>query len=169
MVAAGQGTAAVELLEQVKNLDVVVIPIGGGGLIAGMAAAIKTLRPQIRIYGVEPEGAPSMRRSLDAGHAVRLESTKTIADGLAAPMAGEIAFDVVKRTVTDVVLVTDEAIVGAMRDLLLYAKLFTEPAGAAATAALLDGKVPVDRGERVAAVVRGANMDIGRLCGMIGA
>src|SRR5262249_22267333 len=109
-VMAGQGTAALELLEQAPNLDAVVVPVGGGGLIAGILVAIKETNPKIRVYGVEPKGAAGMRRSLDAGRAVTLDSVKTIADGLAAPMAGELTFDVVKRYADDVVVVDDEKI-----------------------------------------------------------
>ena len=121
-VIAGAGTVALELLEQVPDLDAVVIPIGGGGLIAGMATAIKAIAPHIRIFGVEPEGAPSMRRSLDAGHAVRLESVRTIADGLAAPMAGELTYPIVRDSVENVILVTDDEIAAAVRAVLTYAE-----------------------------------------------
>lgn len=162
-VIAGAGTVALELLEQVSDLDAVVIPIGGGGLIAGMATAIKALAPSIRIFGVEPEGAPSMRRSLDAGHAVRLDSLRTIADGLAAPMAGDLTYPIVRDLVEDVVLVTDDEIVAAVRAVLTYAKVLAEPAGAAATAAILTRKLQFPEGARVAAVVSGGNVDLTRL------
>lgn len=161
-VAAGQGTVALELLAQVKELDLVVIPIGGGGLITGMAVALKESRPDLRIIGVEPDGAPTMRKSLDAG-APQTIPVKTVADGLAAPMVGAMNLDVVKRYVDDVVLVTDEEILAAMRDLLGYAKLLVEPAGAASTAALLSGKIKLDRGAKVAAIVSGGNVDLERL------
>jgi threonine dehydratase len=136
-ICAGAGTAGLELVEQASDLDTVVIPIGGGGLITGMAVAIKAMNPRIRVIGVEPSGAPSMRRSLDEGHAVHLDSMKTIADGLAAPMAGELNYQIVRRYVDDVVLIDDDAIVGAVRDLLFSAKLLAEPAGARGVAAVL--------------------------------
>ena len=170
LVAAGQGTTALELLEQAGNgeLDVVVIPVGGGGLIAGMLVAIKETNPRIRVYGVEPVGAAAMRRSMDAGRAERLSAVSTIADGLAAPMAGELNYEIVKRYVDDILLVPDEAIAEAMKDLLLSAKLLAEPAGAAATAAVLTRAVPLRDGDRVAAVVSGGNVDIAKLVSTIG-
>jgi len=162
-VMAGAGTVGLELLEQVPNLDAVVVPIGGGGLIAGMAAAIKALDPRVRIFGVEPEGAPSMRRSLDAGRAVRLDAVRTIADGLAAPMAGDLTFPIVRDLVDDVVLVGDDDIARAVGATLTFAKLLAEPAGAAATAAILSGKLPLRAGARVASVLSGGNVDLARL------
>jgi threonine dehydratase len=163
LVAAGQGTTALELLEQADNLDVIVVPIGGGGLIAGMLVAVKAINPKIRVYGVEPTGAASMRVSLDSGRAERLDVVNTIADGLAAPMAGEMTFEIVRRYVDDVVLVTDGAIADAVRELLLSAKLLAEPAGATATAAVLAKAIPLRDGDRVAAVVSGGNVDIAKL------
>ena len=161
-VAAGQGTVALELMAQCKDLDVVVVPIGGGGLITGIATAIKAERPNVRIIGVEPEGAPTMRTSLDAG-SPQLISVKTIADGLAAPMVGAMTFEATKRHVEDVVLVSEEEILAAMRELLSVAKLVVEPAAAAGVAALLAGKITVDRGSRVAAIISGGNVDLTRL------
>lgn len=161
-VAAGQGTVALELLEQCRELTTVVVPIGGGGLITGMAVAIKSSRPDIKVIGVEPEGAATMRASLDAGTPQTL-APKTVADGLAAPMVGEMTLDAVRRFVDDVVLVTDEEILSALRDLLGITKLLVEPAGAAAVAALLAGKIRADRGSHVAAVLSGGNVDLDRL------
>ncbi|HXT16099.1 MAG TPA: threonine/serine dehydratase [Gemmatimonadaceae bacterium] len=167
LVAAGAGTVGLELLEQANDLDVVVIPIGGGGLIAGMLPAIKEQNPRIRVYGVEPSGASSMRQSLDAGHAVHLQTINTIADGLAAPMAGEIPFEMVKRYADDVVVIDDDAIVRAVPELLLNTKLLAETAGAAATAAILTRAIPLRAGERVAAIVSGGNIDLPKLRGII--
>ena len=161
-VAAGQGTVALELMAQCKDLDVVVVPIGGGGLISGVAAAIKSERPNVRIIGVEPTGAPTMRTSLNAGSPQQIQ-VNTVADGLAAPMVGAINLDAVKQHVEDVVLVSDEEILAAMRDLLGIAKLVVEPAAAAGVAALLTGKIRVDRGSRVAAIISGGNVDLQRL------
>jgi threonine dehydratase len=158
-IVAGQGTVGLEILDQASDAEIIVVPVGGGGLISGVAIAIKEQRPNVRIYGVEPTGASAMRRSLDAGHAVRLDSLKTLADGLAAPMAGELTFEVVRRYVDDVVLVSDEEIVSAMRELLASAKLLTEGGGAAATAAILSGKIPV-QGKRVVSVISGGNVDL---------
>lgn len=161
-VAAGQGSVALEMLEQSPDLDAIVVPIGGGGLIAGVAVAIKSLAPNVQIIGVEPEGAPTMKTSLDAGTPQTI-SPKTIADGLAAPMVGEMTLAVVKRFVDAVVLVSDDEILSAMRDLLVYAKLVVEPAGAAAVAAILARKAEFKRGARVAAIISGGNVDLDRL------
>jgi len=161
-IMAGQGTVGLEILDQLDEIDDVVVPIGGGGLIGGVAVAIKESRPTVKVYGVEPTGAAVMRKSLDGGHPVRLDSMKTIADGLAAPMAGEKTFPIVQRYVDDVVLVDDDEIMRAMRELIFSAKLLAEGAGAAATAAVLFGKIPVG-GRRVAAVLSGGNVDPSRV------
>jgi threonine dehydratase len=166
-IGAGAGTTALELLEQVPDLDVIVIPVGGGGLISGMLPAIKETNPKIRVYGVEPTGAPSMRRSLDEGHAVRLDSLSTIADGLAAPMAGELPYEMVRRYADDVVLIDDDAIAAGVRELLMNTKLLAETAGAAATAAVLTRAIPFRDGERVAAVLSGGNIDFAKLGGLL--
>ena len=165
-IQAGQGTVGLEILEQQPDLDAVVVPIGGGGLIAGIAVAIKEQRATVRVYGVEPTGAAVMRRSLDAGKPVRLDVIKTIADGLAAPMAGELTYPLVARYVDDVVLVSDDEIAAAMRDLLFSAKLLTEPAGAAATAAILSGKLPL-AGQRVVSILSGGNVDAERVANIL--
>jgi len=157
-VIAGQGTVGLEILEQLEDVDDVIVPIGGGGLIAGVATAIKEARPSVRVFGVEPTGAAVMRKSLDEGRPVRLESMKTIADGLAAPMAGDVTYPIVKHYVDDVVLVTDDEIMAAMREILFSAKLLAEGGGAAATAAILSGKLKLD-GRRVVAVMSGGNVD----------
>jgi threonine dehydratase len=161
-VAAGQGTVALELMAQCKDLDVVVVPIGGGGLISGIAVAIKSERPDVRIIGVEPVGAATMRASLDAGSPQQIQ-VKTVADGLAAPVVGVNTLQAVQQHVEDVVLVSDDEIIAAMRDLIGTAKLVVEPAAAAGMAALLTGKIKVDRGSRVAVIVSGGNIDIERL------
>lgn len=162
-VIAGTGTVSVEILAQTEAPDVVIVPIGGGGLIAGMAIGIKALSPSTRVIGVEPTGAAVMRASLDAGRAMRLESVSSLADGLAAPMAGERNYEAVARFVDDVVLVTDDEIAEAMSFLLSRCKLLAEGAGAAATAALLSGRIPLRGGERVVAMLSGGNVDLERL------
>jgi len=164
---AGQGTVGLEILEDLPEADLILAGIGGGGLISGIALAIKESRPRARVIGVEPEGAPSMRRSLDSGRPERLERTDTIADGLAAPFAGQINFEIVRRYVDDVVLVTDAEIRTAMRFLLERCKLLAEPAGAAATAALLAGKVKPAAGSRVVSVISGGNIDAENLARQI--
>jgi threonine dehydratase len=162
-VMAGAGTVGLEILEDIPDIDAVVVPIGGGGLIGGVASAVKACAPSVRVFGVEPTGAASMRKSLDEGKASRLDSVNTIADGLAPPMAGALAFDIVRRSVDDVVLVSDGEIADAMRRLLMYTKLVAEGAGAAATAALLARKLTLPPGSRVVAILSGGNVDPDRL------
>ncbi|MBI4519327.1 MAG: threonine/serine dehydratase [Gemmatimonadetes bacterium] len=162
-IIVGHGTLGLELSEQAPDASVVVVPIGGGGLIAGVAAALKAVAPRVRIYGVEPEGAAAMRRSLDEGRPATLERMNTIADGLAAPMVGELTYAFVRRYVDDVVIVSDAEIATAVRSILSSAKLLAEPAGAASVAALMAGRIPVRPGESVIAVVSGGNTDAERL------
>lgn len=160
---AGHGTAAVEILDDLPDADRIVVGVGGGGLIAGLAVAATALRPGLKVVGVEPEGAPGMRRALDAGKVVHLERPRTIADALAPPFAGERNLEIVRRLVEDVVLVSDEEIVEGVRFLAARARLVAEPGGAAAVAALLAGRAGVRSGERVVAVVSGGNIDASRL------
>ena len=162
-IIAGTGTVALEILEQTGAPDVIVIPIGGGGLISGMAIGIKESNPATRVIGVEPVGAAVMRQSLDAGHAMRMDAPASIADGLAAPMAGERNFAAVQRYVDDIVLVSDDEIAEAMKLLLSRCKVLAEGAGAAATAALISGKIPMRGTEHVVAMVSGGNVDLARL------
>jgi len=138
---AGQGTLGLEIAEDVPEVGTVVVGIGGGGLISGVAVAIKSLRPEARVIGVEPTGAPAMHLSRQQGRPVRLESIETIADGLAPPFVGERNFAIVERYVDDLVLVEDAEIREAMRFLLERCKVLAEPAGAAAAAALLSGRI----------------------------
>lgn len=163
-VVAGAGTVGLELVDDDRaEMDVIVISIGGGGLISGIASALRARSPKTRIVGVEPEGAAAMRKSLDVGHPVRLDKIDTIADGLSAPMAGELTFPIVRDLVDDVVLVSDDEIRAAMRDLLSSAKLVAEAAGAASLAAVTAGRVGAQRGSRVVAVISGGNVDLTRL------
>ena len=165
---AGHGTCALEVLEDLPDADVFVVGIGGGGLIAGVASAVAAKRPTARIIGVEPTGAAGMRRALDAGEPVRLDRIDTMADGLAAPIAGTIPFEIVRRLVADVVVIGEDVIAEGMRFLASRAKLVAEPAGAAATGALLTGGVPVKPGENVVAIVSGGNVDLSRLAQIFG-
>lgn len=162
-VVAGHGTVGLEVAEDLPTVGTVVVSIGGGGLISGSALALKELHPGVRVVGVEPEGAPAMWRSRQAGHAVRLDKVQTIADGLAAPFAGELNFALVQRYVDDLILVTDDQIRAAMILLLERCKILAEPAGAAALAALLSGLVHPKPGAPVVAVVSGGNVDVTRL------
>lgn len=162
-IVAGQGTVGLELVEQVPELSVVVVPVGGGGQIAGICAAISPLAPDVRIFGVEPEGAAAMRRSLDLGEPTHIREIDTIADGLAPPMAGVLNFAHVRAQATDVITVPDALITEALELLLSRTKLLVEPAGAAAVAGLLSGKIPLPEGGAVAAILSGGNVDLDRL------
>jgi len=158
-IIAGQGTVGLEILEDVPKADVVIVPIGGGGLISGIATAVKACRPSVRVIGVEPTGADVMTRSLAAGKPARMERNSTVADGLAAPFAGVHTLAHVQAFVDDVVLVDDEAILRALKLILERAKLVAEPAGAAAYAAVLSGAAKVPAGKTVVCVVSGGNID----------
>jgi len=154
---AGHGSVGLEVLEDVPDAAVVVVPIAGGGLISGVAVAVKGLRPDVRVIGVEPEGAATMSAALAAGEVVPI-TPKTVADGLAAPFVGEGTLAVCRELVDEVVVVRDDEIEEAFRLLYTRAKLACEPAGAATTAALVAGKVPHDPGEDVVVVVSGGNV-----------
>jgi threonine dehydratase len=162
-IIAGQGTIGLEILEDAPDTHTVVVPIGGGGLISGIAAAIKALRPAAHVIGVEPEGAAAMMLALRAGEPARLERIDTIADGLAAPIAGPNTLEHVRALVDDVVLLTDAEIRDALAFLLERAKLLVEPAGAAAAAALLAGKVRAPADAHVVIIASGGNVDLPRL------
>lgn len=159
LTALGTATLGLEFATQAPDLDAVIIPIGGGGLAGGAAAAIKQLQPHCRVYGVEPEGADSMRRSFVAGSVQALERVRTIADSLGAPMALPYSFDLCRRYVDEIVLVSDDQLRAAMRLLFLGMKLAVEPAGAAATAALCGPLLERLRGQRVGIIVCGSNID----------
>ncbi len=160
-ILAGQGTVALEILEDVPEVEAVVVPIGGGGLLAGMAMALKVHKPEVRIVGVEPEGSANMYQSRRSGACTDLDEVRTIADGLATRRTDPDIFEIIDRNVDALVTVSDAEMLEAIRFLLERAKLLAEPAGAAAVAALLRGKVPLPGGTRVVAVVSGGNFDVG--------
>jgi len=162
-VIAGQGTLGLELLDQVPDVDTVLVGVGGGGLIAGVAAAVKAVKPNARVIGIEPVGAAGMTESLRRGEPARLDHLDTIADGLAAPFAGRLNYLHVRELVDDMVLVTDDDIVAAIPVLMERCKIVPEPAGAAAVAALLSGKFVPKPDETIIAVVSGGNIDQARL------
>jgi threonine dehydratase len=157
LTIAGQGTVGLELIEDVPDADVVVVPVGGAGLISGIATAVKGRRPAARVIGVEPELSPALYEALAAGKPVPV-NPRSIADGLGAPFAGDFGFEICRERVHDVVLVTEAEIEEGMRFLYARAKLACEPAGAAATGALLAEKIPLAPGETVVAVVSGGNV-----------
>jgi threonine dehydratase len=161
--ALGTATVALELMTDVPDLDAVVIPIGGGGLCAGMAACIKAIAPSCAVYGVEPEGADSMHRSFAAGSPQSIPRVDTIADSLGAPHAAPYSFALCQRFVDDLVRVRDDDLCRAMGWLQSSMKLAVEPAGAAATAALLGPLASRLAGKRVGLVVCGANIDVSAL------
>ena len=166
---AGHGTCALEVIEDLPEADLFVVGVGGGGLIAGIAVAVAGKRPAARVIGVEPRGANAMRRALDAGGPVRLERVDTIADGLAAPVAGTLPLEIVGRLVADVIVIEDAVIAEGVRFLAARAKLVAEPAGAAATGALLAGAVRARPGEHVVSIVSGGNVDPARLAALLAA
>lgn len=154
---AGQGTVGLEIAEDVPEVDVVVVPVGGGGLLSGIATAIKSLRPQARVIGVEPELSTALHSALAAGERVEV-TPSSIADGLNAPHAGRMALAICQALGIKVVLVSEEEIREGFRFLYERAKLACEPAGAAGVAALLAGKIALEPGENVAVVVSGGNV-----------
>jgi threonine dehydratase len=163
MVIAGTGTVGAEILDDLPDPEIVIVPVGGGGLISGIALKIKECRPAARVIGVEPVGAQTVTAALAAGQPVNPGAMETIADGLAAPFTGALNLAAIQRYVDEVVLVTDDDLRQAMRALLERAKLLAEPAGAAGLAALLAGKVAGTAGRRVVVVVSGGNVDVARL------
>ncbi|MBQ8339747.1 MAG: threonine ammonia-lyase [Clostridia bacterium] len=158
-VIAGQGTIGLEILDQLSDADAVVVPIGGGGLIAGVAYAIKHLNPSIKVYGVQAERAPAMAESRAAGHVVTLDSVSTFADGIAVKHPGDNTFAIIKDYVDDIVTVSEDEIATAILTLMEKQKLVAEGAGAVGVAAIMFGKLPV-AGKKVVAVISGGNIDV---------
>ena len=165
-VMAGQGTAGLELLDEVEDLDVVLVPLGGGGLLSGVATAVKALSPRTRVVGVEPEASPDTQRSLRAGRRERVEIGRSIADGQLLPEPGERTFAVVSALVDDIATVSDDEIVAAMRFLFERMKIVVEPSGASALAALMAGHVALD-GARAGVVLSGGNVDAARFASLL--
>jgi threonine dehydratase len=165
LVMAGQGTAALELLEEVPALDLLIAPVGGGGLIAGCSTVAKALEPGIRVVGVEPEAGNDTVRSLAAGERVHIDVPRTIADGLQASAPGELTFAVNRERVDDVVTVSDDEILDAMAFLFDRMKLVVEPSGAVGVAALFAGRA---RGARVGVVLSGGNVGVARFAELLG-
>ena len=168
LVMAGQGTTALELLDEAPELDVLVVPVGGGGLIAGCATAAKALRPSIVVVGVEPAAGDDTRRSLAAGKRVRIDVPRTIADGLQSDEPGELTFEVNRRLVDGIVTVTDAEILDAMAFLFDRMKVVTEPSGAVGVAALIAGRIDAGGG-RVGVVVSGGNVGVARFAELLAA
>ncbi|MCC6703479.1 MAG: pyridoxal-phosphate dependent enzyme [Thermomicrobiales bacterium] len=167
-VVAGQGVVGLEILEDAPDVDAIVVPIGGGGLIAGIALAVKTLKPDVTIVGVEPTGAAVVSKSLASGRVERLDKVETIADGLAAPFAGEITQEIIAACVDRVVIVTDDEIAAAIGPVMSRTKLMPEPSGVAAFAALATGKTGIPAGSKVVCLLSGGNVGLDRLASFLG-
>jgi len=164
-VMAGQGTVGLELLEDVEDLDVVLVPLGGGGLLSGVATAVKALHPRARVVGVEPDASPDTQRSLRAGRRVRVEIERSIADGQLLPEPGVTTFAVVSALVDDIVTVADNEIVGAMRFAFERLKLVLEPSGAVGLAAVLEGIVVAPT---IGVILSGGNIGADRFVSLLG-
>lgn len=162
-VVSGHASCGLEILEDLPDVGTIVVPVGGGGLSSAITAAAVATGSDVAVWGVEPEGAPGMYRSLQAGEAIHLESVSTVADGLAPPMAGVLNHAILAAHARGVVLVSDDEIVGALKLLLERTKLLTEPSGAAGVAALLAGRIPSEDERPVVAVLSGGNVDLQQL------
>lgn len=159
-VIAGQGTIGLEIAEQIKDADAVIVPVGGGGLISGVAFAIKSLNPKIRVYGVQAAGAPSMLNSLEHKKIETLPSVSTVADGIAVKEPGRLTFDLCSRYVDGIVSVTDDQVSAAILALIEKQKMIAEGAGAVALAAVLFNKLPDVAGKKVVCLISGGNIDV---------
>ena len=165
-VIAGQGTVALEILNDLDDIDAIVVPIGGGGLIAGVAYTVKQIKPEVKVYGVQVSGAPSMYNSIKDGEIECLSSVSTIADGIAVKKPGENTFALVKEYVDDIALVSDDEVSSAILALIEKQKMIAEGAGAAAVAAVMFDKFDL-KGKRVVAIVSGGNIDVTSLSRVI--
>ncbi len=158
-VICGQGTIGLEILEQIPEVDAIVVPIGGGGLISGIAYVVKKLNPNCKVYGVQAKGADSMHASMEHSSREKIKSVSTFADGIAVKEPGEITYDLCKEYVDEVVTVTDDETAAAILTLMEKEKLVAEGAGAVAVAAIMFGKIPVE-GKKICAIVSGGNIDV---------
>ena len=165
-VIAGQGTIGLEILDQLADVDAVICPIGGGGLISGVAFAIKELNPDVKVYGVQAENAPSMAESVKTGEAITLETVKTFADGIAVKHPGDVTFEMVQKYVDAVVTVSEDEIAAAILALIEKQKLIAEGAGAVSVAAAMFHKLPIE-GKKVVCIVSGGNIDVNILSRVI--
>ncbi|MBQ7011880.1 MAG: threonine ammonia-lyase [Clostridia bacterium] len=165
-VIAGQGTIALEVLNELDDVDAIVVPIGGGGLISGIAYTVKQIRPNVKVYGVQVSGAPSMFNSVNAGEICCLDSVSTIADGIAVKQPGENTYALVRQYVDGIALVSDDEVASAILSLIEKQKMIAEGAGAAAVAAVMFDKFGL-KGQKVAAIVSGGNIDVTSLSRVI--
>ena len=158
-VIAGQGTIALEIADQVPDLDAIIVPIGGGGLISGIAYTIKQINPKVKVYGVQAQGAPSMYNSVKHGQIEELSSVSTIADGIAVKKPGDLTYEICSKYVDDIVTVTDDEISAAILTLMEQHKMVTEGAGVVAVAAAMFGKLDI-KGKKVVCLLSGGNIDV---------
>ncbi len=165
-VIAGQGTIGLEILEQLPDVECVIVPIGGGGLISGVAMAVKKLNPNVKVYGVQASGAPSMQQAIAQGKKITLDTVSTIADGIAVKTPGELTYELCSKYVDEVVTVTDDEISSAILTLIEQQKLITEGAGAVAVAAAMFNKVPIE-GKKTVCLLSGGNIDVNILSRVI--
>ena len=165
-VIAGQGTIGLEILDQLADVDAVICPIGGGGLISGVAYAIKMLNPDVKVYGVQAENAPSMAESVRRGEAITLDTVQTFADGIAVKHPGDVTFDMVQKYVDQVVTVSEDEIAAAILALIEKQKLIAEGAGAVSVAAAMFNKLPIE-GKKVVCIISGGNIDVNILSRVI--
>ncbi len=166
LVIAGQGTIGLEILDQIPDVDAIIVPIGGGGLISGVAYAVKSLNPNVKVYGVQAKNAPSMAKSRQMDEIVTLDSVATFADGIAVKTPGDVTFDMVREYVDDVVTVSEDEIAAAILSLLEQQKLIAEGAGAVSVAAAMFNKLPIE-GKKVVCLVSGGNIDVNILSRVI--
>lgn len=159
-VIAGQGTIGLEILNQLGDVDIIVVPVGGGGLVSGVAYAVKSLNPKIKVYGVQAAGAASMVNSFHDGKIETLPSVSTIADGIAVKCPGNVTFDLCSKYVDDIVSVTDEQVATAILTLIEKQKMIAEGAGAVSLAALMFNKIPDYKGKKVCCIISGGNIDV---------
>jgi threonine dehydratase len=158
-IMAGQGTAALELLEDVPSLDALLAPVGGGGLMAGCSTVARALFPGLQLFGVETDGANDTYLSLRRGERVTIPPPATIADGIRLTTPGALTFPILRSNLTDILLVSDAEVRSAVRFLALRARIIVEPTGAVPAAAVLSGRLPLERGARVGVILSGGNID----------
>jgi threonine dehydratase len=162
-VIAGQATIGMEILSDLPDVDVVIVPIGGGGLISGISSALKLISPRVQVIGVESEAGPAMQASIKLGKVAQIHRAPSIADGMGAPFVGDLTLEIATRNVDEFVTVSDAEIIDAMKWILQRTKMLVEGAGAGAVAALLSGRANIAPNSRVACVLSGGNVDLTRV------
>ena len=167
VVLAGAGTVGLEIAEDLADVELVIVPVGGGGLMSGVASAMKQMNPRVRVVAVELEAGPGLGPSLSAGKPIPVKRPDTIADGMTPPFVGALPLAIARQAIDEIVTVTEAEIIDAMKLLMTRAKLYVEGSGAAATAALLSGKVSARQGERTIAIVSGGNVDLARVAAVV--